>query len=84
MKSQSFASSLIASLFLSTALVACSTADTRPAAPVKMADGVLTEQSAYALISRAGHSLSPAAEVIREEILAEERIFGQQVADTSN
>lgn len=53
-------------------------------ARLPLADGVLTEQSAYALISRAGHSLSPAAEVIREEILAEERIFGQQVADTSN
>lgn len=53
-------------------------------ARLPLADGVLSEQSAYALISRAGHSLSPAAEVIREEILAEERIFGQQVADTSN
>lgn len=53
-------------------------------ARLPLADGVLTEQSAYALISRAGHSLSPAAEVIREEILAEDRIFGQQVADTPN
>jgi len=35
----------------------------------------LTEQSAYALISRAGHSLSPAAEAIREEILNEDRLF---------
>ncbi|MFP5421604.1 MAG: LysR family transcriptional regulator [Gammaproteobacteria bacterium] len=41
--------------------------------------GALTEQSAYALISRAGHSLSPAAQAMREEILAEDRLFGRQL-----
>lgn len=40
--------------------------------------GVLSEQSAYGLVSRAGHSLSPAAQAMRAEILAEERAFGQQ------
>lgn len=41
--------------------------------------GALTEQSAYALISRAGHSLSPAAQAMRGEILAEDRLFGRQL-----
>ena len=49
MNSQSFASSLIASLFLFATLVACSTADTRPATPVKMADGVLTGSNGMTL-----------------------------------
>jgi DNA-binding transcriptional LysR family regulator len=39
--------------------------------------GVLNEQSAYGLVSRTGHSLSPAAQAMREAILAEERAFGQ-------
>ena len=46
--------------------------------------GALTEQSAYALISRAGHSLSPAAQAMREEILAEDRLFGRQLEGEPN
>jgi DNA-binding transcriptional LysR family regulator len=40
--------------------------------------GALTEQSAYGLVSRAGHSLSPAAQAMREEILNEDRGFSRE------
>ena len=47
-------------------------------ASLELEVGGLTEHSAYALISRAGHSLSPAAQAMREEIQAEDRRFGRQ------
>jgi len=40
--------------------------------------GVLNEQSAYGLVSRAGHSLSPAAQAMREEILSVEQTLDPQ------
>jgi len=40
-----------------------------------VAPDLLSEQSAYGLVSRAGHSLSPAALAMREAILEEDRRF---------
>ncbi|MNG30228.1 hypothetical protein D3C84_1158080 [compost metagenome] len=37
--------------------------------------GTLTQQSAYGLVRRAGHSLSPAALAMYEEIQCEDRTF---------
>lgn len=39
--------------------------------------GALPQQSAYGLVSRAGHSLSPAAQAMREQILREDRALFQ-------
>lgn len=40
-----------------------------------VAPGALNEQSAYGLVSRAGHSLSPAALAMRQAVLEEDRDF---------
>lgn len=50
-------------------------------ARLPLSTDALSEQSAYALVSRAGHSLSPAAQAMREEILEEDRHFARNNLD---
>ena len=44
-------------------------------AVLPLQSGLLSEQSAYGLVSRAGHSLSPAAQAMTEQIYQAERSF---------